>query len=385
MNYRKLLNGSALIALLTACASQLPKDQFALEGTILGVDGQEIYLIYALNDTANVCDTAVVANGKFRFDGELKKPVAEAALFMGDSRIWDNKRRCTVYLEPAAMTVSIDTASFAKAVITGSLTQAQADSLNMRTGELEMRMISLYTQLQAEKDTEKRSAVQQQVEEIRRQIDKITMDFIHTHPNSFLNPLLMRMRISRMSYGELKAVYESFSDKVKQFGDVKEIRDELAALERVQPGQPAPDISKEDINGNMVSLSSLKGKVVLLDFWASWCVPCRKSFPHVKALFEKYHDKGLEVFCVADNDSQPDVWKKAVEDDGLQKFYHVLRGLRQYRDENGKLRFDKSNDVSEYYAVHYLPTKYLIDRDGKIIGKFDEEEELDAKLKELFE
>ncbi len=173
------------------------------------------------------------------------------------------------------------------------------------------------------------------------------------------------------------------STEGQQYGGVEEIEKELAALANVQPGAMAPDIRKEDVNGDTVSISALKGKVVLVDFWASWCVPCRKSFPHVKALYEKYHKKGFEVFCVGDNDSTPDKWKEAIKQDGVEKFYHVLRGLRSYKDENGRRQFDRSQDVSDRYAIHYLPTKYLIDREGKIVGKFNDEE-LDAKLKEMF-
>ncbi|HBB06388.1 MAG TPA: thioredoxin, partial [Bacteroides sp.] len=119
------------------------------------------------------------------------------------------------------------------------------------------------------------------------------------------------------------------------------------------------------------------------DFWASWCVPCRKSNPHMKEMYAKWHDKGLEYVYVADNDSNPDNWRKAIKEDGLEAFHHVLRGLKVDRS-NGGYKFDHTNDISEKYAIHFLPTKYLIDREGKIVGKF-ESDELEAKLKEIFE
>ena len=125
----------------------------------------------------------------------------------------------------------------------------------------------------------------------------------------------------------------------------------------------------------------LKGKYVILDFWASWCVPCRQSFPHVKELYEKYHQKGLEVFCVADNDDSEDAWKKAIEKDGVEMFIHVLCGRE---NDQGMQKPDYSGDISKAYAVHFLPTKYLIDNEGKIVGKFDDVT-LDIKLKEIFD
>ncbi len=186
-----------------------------------------------------------------------------------------------------------------------------------------------------------------------------------------------------MSLKELEEVFNSLAPNVQQNPMAADVRKEIAALQRVQPGRPAPDIRKKDVNGKIVAISDLRGKYVLVDFWASWCVPCRKSFPHVKALYKKYHAKGFEVFCVADNDSTEDAWRKAIKDDGVGMFYHVLRGLRSYRDENGRHCFDRSNDVSDLYAVHSLPTKYLIDPQGNIVGKFDDAE-LDRKLAEIF-
>lgn len=107
--------------------------------------------------------------------------------------------------------------------------------------------------------------------------------------------------------------------------------------------------------------------------------------PHVKDLYNKYHDKGFEVFCVADNDSNPDEWKEAVASEGIDGFYNILRGLKTIKDTNGRtVDFDRSNDQSEKYAVHLLPTKYLIAADGTIIGKMGPNEELEAKLAEIF-
>lgn len=378
MNYRNVLNMGVAALLFAACAAPLPENHFSLKGTITGVDGQEIYLYYQLNDSS-ICDTATIAGGAFEFGGELRKPMVTAMLFMGDAQDWQNKNRCQLYLEPSVMTVVVDTASFGKPVVTGSCTQAEADSVDLKTSSLQEQIQTIYAQMQAEPDRDKREVLEAQMEPLKQQKVSIQMDFIKTHSNSFLVPEFMRFMMGNMSYEEIKEVYDNLTDRVKHYGDVEEMEKELSALERVQPGQPAPEICKADVNGDTVSLSSLKGKYVLLDFWASWCVPCRKSFPHVKALYKKYHDKGFEVFCVADNDSNEDPWRKAIKDDGVEAFYHVLRGLKG----DGKGGFDRSDDVSDLYAIHYLPTKYLIDRDGRIVGKLNDEE-LDAKLKEVF-
>ncbi len=366
------------VALLAACAPQLPKDSYVIEGTINGLEGQQIYLAYA-TDSAYVCDTAVITNGTFKFEGKQDLPSRKVDLFVGDMRDWQSPYRCGFYVEPARMTVAIDTASFSSPVVTGSVTQAEYDSLGIVP--LTNQIMAIYAKAQIETDKAKRDSLQALTDPLRDQYHKLVTDFISNNHDSFLLPGFLTERMGQMSYEEMKAAYDSLSDRVKQYGDLEEFVTEMSALERILPGKPAPDICKEDVNGDTVSISSLKGKCVLLDFWASWCKPCRASFPHVKALYDKYHAKGFEVFCVADNDGTPDAWKKAIKDDGVEKFYHVLRGLKE--DPNSPRGYDRTNDVSDKYAVHYLPTKFLIDKDGNIVGKFDDEE-LDAKLKEIF-
>ena len=165
--------------------------------------------------------------------------------------------------------------------------------------------------------------------------------------------------------------------------DTREIEKEIEARGKTQPGAMAPDFSATDVNGKPFKLSDLKGKVVILDFWASWCVPCRKSNPHVRALYEMYHANGLDVVYVASDDGAEEKWRKAIETDQLvgEGYHHVLRGYDM------KLRGqDNPNDISDKYAIHYIPTKFLIDREGKIVCRIDEgqDELLDQKLAEMF-
>ena len=233
--------------------------------------------------------------------------------------------------------------------------------------------------------TSNRDSVSRLMEPYRKIYLERMTDYVKKYPSTALAANFLCMNTGRMTLEQLKEAYNKLDETAKQTSAGKEIAAEIATLDRVAPGNPAPEIAKNDlVTGKPFALSSLKGKVVLLDFWASWCVPCRKSNPHVKALYEKYRKKGFDVVYVADNDSRPEDVLKAIDQDGIRKYHHVLRGLKTLKDANGKMTgFDKSEDVSEQYAIHFLPTKYLIDREGKIIGKVNDEE-LDAKLKEIF-
>lgn len=379
---KKLLISGVATAILASCAPQLPKDQYLLNGSIQGVDGQYIYMAYATDDETTVKDSALITNGAFEFKGNLETPYRSVSIYMGNPYDYKNNQRCWFYMEPKMMTITIDTAEFSKPMITGSFTQAQTDSLEAQIAQIMDAAMPILDAIATETDHEKAAALREQMEPYYEQEQQARLTFLKTHPDSYAAPYYMRSLMGNMTYEEIKEIYENFSDNVKKYGDVKEIENELASLANVQPGQPAPDFATLDVNGDSIRFSeAVKGKYVLLDFWASWCVPCRKSFPHVKELYKKYHDKGLDVFCVADNDSQPEVWRKAIKDDGLEMFHHVLRGMKIIDRKTYKM--DRTNDISDKYAIHYLPTKYLIDKDFKIIGKFNDEE-LDAKLKEIF-
>ncbi len=216
--------------------------------------------------------------------------------------------------------------------------------------------------------TSNRDSVSRLMEPYRKIYLERMTDYVKKYPSTALAANFLCMNTGRMTLEQLKEAYNKLDETARQTSAGKEIAAEIATLDRVAPGNPAPEIAKNDlVTGKPFALSSLKGKVVLLDFWASWCVPCRKSNPHVKALYEKYRKKGFDVVYVADNDSRPEDALKAIDQDGIRKYHHVLRGLKTLKDANGKMTgFDKSEDVSEQYAIHFLPTKYLIDREGKI-------------------
>lgn len=219
------------------------------------------------------------------------------------------------------------------------------------------------------------------MEPYQKEYEIQTKKYMQLYPSTLQSANLLRMFSSQMGLNEIKDAYNKLSPEVKTNDISKEIANEIAALERTQPGKEAPLFEAKDVNGKNFQLKSLRGKYVLIDFWASWCVPCRKSNPHVKSLFDKYHKKGLDVVYVADDDQNEKVWKAAIEKDGLQGMHHVLRGLK-ITDKRHML-MDHANDISDKYAIHFLPTKYLIDKDGKIVARYNEGEEakLDADLK----
>ncbi|NSL86962.1 TlpA family protein disulfide reductase [Chitinophaga sp. Mgbs1] len=135
-------------------------------------------------------------------------------------------------------------------------------------------------------------------------------------------------------------------------------------------GATAMNFTQQNVKGDPVKLTDYRGKYVLLDFWASWCGPCRAENPNVLENYEKYHSKGLEILGVSLDDKK-DAWVKAIKDDGLT-WEHVsdLKGWR--------------NVVAKEYNIRAVPSNFLLDKDGKIIAKDLRGEELSRKLEEIF-
>lgn len=133
-------------------------------------------------------------------------------------------------------------------------------------------------------------------------------------------------------------------------------------------GQPAAEISLPDVNGNNVALSSLKGKIVLIDFWASWCGPCRQSNKHLVKLYEKYKGKGFEIYGISVDDSK-DAWKKAIKYDKISWI--------QVNESN-------SNDgrIANAWNVQRIPTSFLMNKEGVLIEMNPDDKQLEKYLKE---
>ena len=144
----------------------------------------------------------------------------------------------------------------------------------------------------------------------------------------------------------------------------------VAEQKKTAIGAVAPEFSMNDTEGKAIALSSLKGKVVLVDFWASWCGPCRQENPNVVKVYQKYHSKGFEILGVS-LDQRKEDWLKAVKDDNLT-WIHVS-DLQYWQ-----------NAAARLYGVNAIPQSFLLDKDGKIIAKGLRGEQLEKKLAELF-
>lgn len=165
--------------------------------------------------------------------------------------------------------------------------------------------------------------------------------------------------------------FNRFTERVRNSLMGKNAREEILSRKATRDGIYAPVFTLKAPDGNSVSLESLRGRYVLLDFWASWCRPCRESMPHVKELYEAYHDKGLEILGIS-TDSDTYAWKQALTEVDAP-WMHVIDG------PTGKKNRSR---VSDIYGVHSIPSLFLIDPEGKMVGKMDRDS-VDVVLQRL--
>ena len=203
--------------------------------------------------------------------------------------------------------------------------------------------------LTANKKMQKRDSLLLQ---LNQQLSNIAVNWIKTHPNSLINPYVIYSQVEYMPENDLKHLYQKMPVGLKNNSWAKELRYRIDSL---FIGGRAPDFSQPDALGKPVKLSNFRGKYVLVDFWASWCLPCRAESPNLVGAFQRFGSKNFTIVSVSLDDKK-EAWLAAIKYDGLQ-WSHVssLQGWQ--------------NPVSMQYYIHEIPDNFLIDPNGKIIAR----------------
>lgn len=384
---KKIILSIFILATLTVEAQEKQANQFVLNGTLNGVNTGMMYLYYSNDEDTRIKDSAAIVNGIFSFKGEIDEPTMAYLALKEEKRT--NKNSVSFFLEPSEMAVQLLLNKFNDATFTGSKTQDEYAALQAKKNKVEKRWAVVMDTLT---EVNKRSNVEYQklkdwaLLPYFAEMKDLDYTFFANHPQSPVTAFELGFHVTTLTLDSLEMFYNRLGKKIQQSNNGKHLAIEIQKLRAGSPGSIAANFKAIDINGSPISLSDFKGKYVLLDFWASWCVPCRASNPHMIKLYHQYHTKGLDIIGVSDDDSKPDAWKKAVAKDGVGIWHNVLRGFDKNKMEKGE---KNEKDIAEKYGIHSLPTKILIDRKGAIIGRYDqgtdeEEKAMDAKLKSIF-
>lgn len=373
--------------------------RFILHGKLSGPAPAQIWMYCTGINGRQKVDSCALKNGVFVFSGALNEP-GEAYLTVRKKVAGtDESNGVSIYLEAASMELIGEAADLRKAVLTGSVSQDEFNALQQEYAPVrakEQPLLTAYNKannayiaaMQAKLPDEQLTVLRDTAANLhdlfgpfQDLMDEITFRFFSNHPNSFVTACMLKDYAGLLTLDSLQMYYDLMNPCMQHSHAGMELQKEIAKLRAGSPGSVARDFQTVDLEGHPLSLSAYKGQYVLLDFWASWCVPCRRGNPHLKELYAKYKSRGIEFIGISDDDNKPDAWRKAVAKDSLP-WKQVLRGLDWAKLNKGE---ENPSDLSELFGIHGLPTRILINREGKIVGRYDSDDApLDQKLAEAF-
>jgi peroxiredoxin len=369
-----------IAAIMPVLASAQTKN-FTVSGKIGTLDKPaKVYLDYMDNGVSHE-DSVAVVNGAFSISGHISAIASARMAFdhLGEgksSAIF--KRGDVIYFYfDKGQTVMTSNDSLINAKHSGSKIYDEFDAYNKVIGGTIMALTKQANidfasgTPEQQKDTAYTNAVGTRFHARIEERSRKQLQYAKDHPMSFFGLVaLSESAGTKVDIQKVEPIYNALDAKLRATDMGAELAQRIKAASITGVGKQAPLFTQTDLNGKPLALASLKGKVVLIDFWASWCHPCRGETPNLKKQYSLYKDKGFEILSVS-MDSERKNWVQAIEQDGMP-WLHVsdLKGW--------------NNEVGRLYGVRGIPDCFLIDADGKIIGDNMRGESLNNKLAEIF-
>ena len=353
----------ALALGLTACNEKT--DNFKVNVSLTNGNEKTVYLQKFVDNAPVAIDSAVITNDMATLTAPTDDPQILYAL-----KVKGMRGSMPFFADNKDVTFVGDMNNPQAVEIMASETQAELDAYNDQLDQFNVQIKELYTVMQQaflDNDSIKMDSLNAVGTALMEQQDNYRDDYIKAHPDSFVTHYILDQVKQDYPIDQLKEMMAGFTTESIY---TKDLNNYIAKQERLEVGQPFIDFTLQTKEGQDVVLSEViaKNKLTLVDFWASWCGPCRKENPVVKAAYEQYHELGFDVVGVSVDDDE-NAWLEAVAADQLP--------WTQVRDAENK--------VSEDYMIYYIPSNFLFDQNGTMVAKGLRGEALAAKLAEILQ
>jgi len=355
-----------LVVVAIAFTGCKKESKYIINGKVAGIEKGKAFLEVFEAGKWVITDSAEIKAEKFMFTGKMQLPEMKYLVIDG---IPDN---FPFFIDNSEISLTVNKDSIDKTKITGSVSQLLYEDYLKQVAPIDAKENVAYESYKKAKEAGNLADIKK-YDSIATAYDKekgqVMKDIVIKNPKSVVGPYLLVANSWQFELADLESSVSAIDTSINKSIYVIRIKERIEILKKVAVGQPAPEISLPDSTGKVVTLSSFHGKLVLVDFWASWCSPCRAENPNFVAIYKEFHPKGFQMLGVS-LDKDRAKWMKAISDDKL--VWNHISDLKGWDCAAGKL-----------YGVNSIPSNILVGPDGKILARNIFGEELKLKLKAL--